>query len=260
MPGNCEPAGQWGKQTGQGTSSSKACMPASLPPRLPQGPPHPATLTDFREQVQTGCVAPWVQATLEPALRVASSPQHCQPSLGPVLLPLVSCQTAGRPGPTYSCARATGCFAQQLQTPWYWRLVDLRLAGPGGAVPSLGARTLGAVGGGLLQGGLQGGCDRGLWGSQDSRGCGWSSAPGWPPGRLWPDWKRGQRFSSCHLSCFLASVSPSGPWGWVKTASTPTLGHLVNCNVCEWVGLGWVCRGLPHPQGTSEPPDLTFLM
>lgn len=70
--------------------------------------------------------------------------------------------------------------------------------------------------------------------------------------------KEGSRFSSCHPSCFLASVSPSGPGGWRRTAPTPTLGHLVNCNVCEWVGVGLVCCGPPHPKGTSESPGLTF--
>lgn len=144
-------------------------------------------------------MAPWVQATLEPALRVASSPQHAQPSLGPVLPPLVSCQIAGCPGPMHSYARATDCFTQQLQTPWRWRLVDLRVAGPGGAVPRLGARavgTPGAVGGVLLQGGLQGDCDRGLLGGQAVL-----------------DWKRGQPFfflSPQVLSCLSLSIWTMG--------------------------------------------------
>lgn len=175
-------------------------------------------------------MAPWVQATLEPALRVASSPQHAQPSLGPVLPPLVSCQVAGCPGPMHSYARATGGFTQQLQTPWYWRLVDLRVAGPGGAVPSRGARIPGAVGGGLLQGGLQGGCDRGLRGGQAVQ-----------------DWKRGQ--PSFFLSLQLLSYLSLSIWtmGLGQNCSNSHLGPLgeLRCTQVGGSGMGMLWPSPP---------------
>lgn len=61
---------------------SKAWTQGSPPSQAPAAP----KLTDFRDHIQVGCVAPRVQATLEPALRMAprtTACSCCSAKLGP---------------------------------------------------------------------------------------------------------------------------------------------------------------------------------
>lgn len=159
MPGNCKPTGQLGKQTGQGTSLSKACMPGFLPPRLP--PPVPAPPRQTHRFLGVG--TDWLCGPLGPG-DTGTSPQGCiQPtarSAKPGPRPPSSCKLPGR--------RVPGSNAQLRQGHR-----RLHTAAPDPLV--------------LATGGSQGG--RAWWScslpwGQDSRGCGWRSAPGWPPGRL----------------------------------------------------------------------------
>lgn len=157
MPDNCKPTGQLGKQTGQGTSLSKACIQGFLPPKFPV----PAPLCQTHRFLGVG--TDWLCGPLGPG-DTGTSPQGCiQPTA-----------RSAKPGPRLpSSCKLTDCqvLGSNAQLCQGHRL--LHTAAPDPLV--------------LATGGSQGGragwdCSQ-AWG-QDSQGCGWSSAPGWPPERL----------------------------------------------------------------------------